>query len=196
MNSTINYYNQFAKNFFQNTKDLDMSEVSDRFLNRMKPGDMILDLGCGSGRDSLAFKKAGFQIEAIDGSQELCDLASELLNQPVINKKFQEIDEKEKYDGIWACASLLHLTAEELTDVFKKLEQALKPGGILYCSFKYGDFQGVRNGRFFLDRTEESLCQSLRESSDLEIIETWKSQDVRPDDKQTWLNALIVKRRL
>ena len=63
---------------------------------------------------------------------------------------FQELQEKEKYDGIWACASILHVPKIELADILQKMCNAVKVDGVIYISFKYGNFEGEQNGRFFL----------------------------------------------
>ena len=135
-NNTLNYYNQNAKQFIANTVNVDFTKTQDRFLSRLDSGSYILDFGCGSGRDTKYFMEQGFQVDAIDGSEELCKLASDYTGILVKNMLFQDLNEKEKYDAIWACSSILHLTKEELRDVLVKMAAALKPDGILYISFK------------------------------------------------------------
>lgn len=121
---TLCYYNQNAKAFVQDTKDVPFSDIQNRFLSLLKPHARILDLGCGSGRDALAFMKAGFATEAADGSEEMVRLC----RKAGINARqmlFEELDAKDAYDGIWACASLLHCTKDELKQIFPLLENAL-----------------------------------------------------------------------
>ena len=139
------------------------------------------------------FLERGYEVDAIDGSKELCALASEYTGIPVKCQLFQELDETRKYDGIWACSSLLHLSLGELDEVLYRIEKALKPQGILYMSFKYGVFEGERNGRYFLDFTEEKLEQLLKKHTSLQQLRNFLTEDVRPDREERWLNLFLKK---
>ena len=139
MNQTSNYYNQHAQAFFENTYQVEMESLYAPFLRYLPEQASILDLGCGSGRDILAFKKKGYQVEAIDYSAELVKKARELTNIEVRQQSFYDLAENNKYDGIWACASLLHCERDRLTEVLGLIFKALKPNGVCYMSFKYGD---------------------------------------------------------
>lgn len=143
---TISYYNENAEAFCEGTRAADMSETRGRFLRYVKPGGLILDAGCGSGRDSKYFLEHGYRVVAMDASEEICRLASEYLGQAVECRRFEEITEKEIYDGIWACASLLHVPYAELPETIAKLGEALVDGGVLYASFKYGREEKMRMG--------------------------------------------------
>lgn len=192
--TTLNYYNQNADSFIQGTVSVDFSQVQDKFLERLNVGDYILDFGCGSGRDTKYFLKKGMVVDAIDGSVNLCKLASEYIGIKVRNILFQELDEQEKYDGIWACASILHLSKEELSVVLDKMIAALKKNGIIYTSFKYGDFEGERNGRYFTDFTVESFKEFIENVADVEIVEYWITGDVRQGrGEERWLNIILQK---
>ncbi len=192
--TTLNYYNQNADSFIQGTVSVDFSQVQDKFLERLNEGDYILDFGCGSGRDTKYFLKKGMVVDAIDGSVNLCKLASEYTGIKVQNILFQELDEQEKYDGIWACASILHLSKEELSVVLDKMIAALKKNGIIYTSFKYGDFEGERNGRYFIDFTVESFKEFIENVADVEIVEYWITGDVRQGrGEERWLNIILQK---
>lgn len=192
--TTLNYYNQNADSFTQGTVSVDFSQVQDKFLERLNEGDYILDFGCGSGRDTKYFLKKGMVVDAIDGSVNLCKLASEYTGIKVQNILFQELDEQEKYDGIWACASILHLSKEELSVVLDKMIAALKKNGIIYTSFKYGDFEGERNGRYFTDFTVESFKEFIENVADVEIVEYWITGDVRQGrGEERWLNIILQK---
>ena len=108
---------------------------------------------------------------------------------------FQELSEIEEYDAIWACASILHLSSEELPEMLRKMRDALKPGGMIYMSFKYGTFEGERNGRYFTDMTEETLDRLLGKIMGLVIEEQWVTSDVRPErGKEKWMNAIVRKK--
>ena len=192
--TTLNYYNQNADSFTQGTVSVDFSQVQDKFLERLNGGDCILDFGCGSGRDTKYFLKKGMVVDAIDGSVNLCKLASEYTGIKVQNILFQELDEQEKYDGIWACASILHLSKEELSVVLDKMIAALKKNGIIYTSFKYGDFEGERNGRYFIDFTVDSFKEFIENVADVEIVEYWITGDVRQGrGEERWLNIILQK---
>lgn len=198
-NTTLHYYNQNAKQFSADTIAVDFAQTQNRFLSKLKSGSYLLDFGCGSGRDTKYFLEQGFCVDAIDGSQELCKLASNYTGIEVKNMLFQEFNEKEKYDGIWACSSILHLPKEELVGVMVKMAAALKNNGIIYTSFKYGNCQGERNGRFFTDMTEEAFAEVLevikgQGMDELKIEEQWITADVRPGrDDEKWLNLLLRK---
>ena len=191
---TLNYYNDNADNFAASTREVDFTETQERFLRLMPPGGSILDFGCGSGRDTKFFLGKGYQVEAIDGSEELCRIASEYTGIHVRHMLFQELDAVDRYDGIWACSSILHLEKKELPAVIRKMMTALKSPGYIYMSFKYGTFEGYRKQRYFTDFTEESMTEFLKEFPQLAVRELWISADVRPGrSEEKWLNLLLQK---
>ena len=157
MGNTINYYNENAKKFIDGTVSVDFRSIQDTFLELLPENAKILDFGCGSGRDTKYFSEHGCRVVAMDGSLELCKAASEYTGIIVKHMLFQELNEKEIYDGIWACASILHVKSEELPEIIRKMSLATIANGIIYLSFKYGDFEGERNGRYFTDMTEEEF---------------------------------------
>ena len=173
MNPTIDYYNLNAGNFIENTQNVDMHFAQDKFLYLLKEGAAILDFGCGSGRDTKYFLDQGYQVTAIDGSAEICRLASLFTGIEVKELLFQELDDINTYDGIWACSSILHLPKNELLLVIQKMCAALKGTGVIYASFKYGDFEGVRNGRYFTDFVEETFQEFMKGIPKLAIEDHW-----------------------
>lgn len=194
-NKTLNYYNESAHTFVQGTVDADLSKLHQRFLDYLPPRAHILDLGCGSGRDAKAFLDLDYQVTAIDGSKACCEMAEAYIGQAVLCQTFDELDFDQVFDGVWACASLLHVPYEKLTDVFRKIARVLKPGGILYASFKYGDFEGERKGRYFTDLDEERLAALLESIEGLEVVETFVTEDVRDERKgEKWLNVIGVRK--
>lgn len=196
MSETIDYYEKNAKSFADSTADIEFSEMQDSFLSNLKEGASILDFGCGSGRDTRYFLKKGYKVTALDGSAELCRIAEEKTGIPVIQMDFNEFNEKDKYDGIWACSSILHLPKQELKQVLVHMEQALHIGGIIYTSFKYGEFEGMRSRRFFTDFTEDSFRNFLSEIERLIIEKLWITRDARPDRQdEKWLNMILKTTR-
>lgn len=191
---TIEYYNENAKQFVDTTVNVEFHHMQNRFLEKLQDGAYILDFGCGSGRDTKYFLEQDYHIDAIDGSAELCKLASELTGIEVKHMYFQELSEVEKYDGIWACSSILHLTLNDLEDVMKRMTHAVKSHGIIYTSFKYGTFSGERNGRYFTDMTENTFEELLQKIPGLEVEEQWITSDVRPGrGEEKWLNLILRK---
>lgn len=193
-NNTLNFYNTNANSFVSSTLSVDFSQTQDKFLHLLPPTASILDFGCGSGRDTKYFLDAGMQVDATDGAEELCRLASEYTGIPVRQMLFEDLDAKEQYDGIWACSSILHLPKDVLKDVLKKMIVALKENGIIYTSFKYGTFEGERNGRFFTDFTEETFREFVSDVDEIKIEESWITGDVRPGrGDERWLNLILRK---
>ena len=192
---TLDYYNNNAHSFTSDTLDVEFSDIQDRFLAELQPGTLILDFGCGSGRDSRYFLQKGYRVEACDGSEEMVKAATLNAGIPVKQMLFSELDERDRYDGIFACASILHVPSAELPDIIGKMKKAVKKDGILYISFKYGIFEGVRNGRYFTDQTEESLREILDQVGDLDVISTGITGDARPGrEDEKWLNVLLRRR--
>ena len=193
-NKTLDFYNKNADTFVSDTISVDFKQTQDKFLNHLNPGDSILDFGCGSGRDTKYFLKSGFQVDAIDGSSELCKIASEYTGLEVKQMLFQELDSIGQYDGIWACSSILHLPKKDLKLVLRKINTALKKKGIVYTSFKYGEFEGERNGRYFTDFTIETFKEFIQDIGDLKLDEYWITGDVRPGrGEEKWLNIILQK---
>ena len=194
VDDTLNYYNSKAKEFVSGTVDVAFTEIQDLFIEYIHAGGKILDFGCGSGRDTKYFISKGYDVDATDGSEELCKIASEYTGIKVKQMLFAELDEIELYDGVWACASILHVEKKQLSEIMKKIAIATKKGGIVYTSFKYGDFEGIRNGRFFTYLTEESFEELLRKVPELAIEKLWISADVRAErGEERWLNIVLRK---
>lgn len=192
-NQTVDYYNQNADRFFDDTVGVDMSAVYARFLHHLPHGGHILDAGCGSGRDAKAFKELGYQVSAFDASPELARRATDHTGVSVSVRHFSDITEELVYDGIWACASLLHVPEKEMAATLAKLWGALKHGGALYLSLKYGQGERDHKGRRFTDAHEEQVGEWLRDLGDIRLKDFWHSHDQRQDRDDKWLNAVITK---
>ena len=190
---TIDYYNKHAEEFTASTFEVDMESLYQPFLADLPEGARILDVGCGSGRDTLAFKKKGYQVDAIDYSEELVKKASRITGIPIKLKSFYEVDDYEAYDGIWACASLLHCERTRLKEVIGKLLSALKPNGVLYMSFKYGNSDREKEGRQFTDLNEAQAEILLGQLENVQQIQQWITVDKRAECTEQWLNLLWKK---
>ena len=193
MNSS-KWYDENAQDFLERTLNLDMTPLYEPFFRHVKPGGHLLDAGCGPGRDTKAFLKRGFSVTAIDASQAMVELASHVTGQKARLMSFQELAWEEEFDGIWACASLLHVPKAEMVDTFRRFEKALKPGGAWYFSFKRGEREREKDGRFFNDCTEDELTQLLKQFPSLDLLEFWQTSDIRPGRQaEEWLNAVVRK---
>ena len=158
---TLEFYNKNAQEYFEQTIVGDMQESYNRFLKHLGKNAHILDFGCGSGRDSKYFIDNGYKITAIDGSIEMCKLASNYINQDVKCMKFKELDDINVYDGIWACSSILHVEKEELPEVLKKMIDSLKENGIIFTAFKKGKGEEIKEGKYYNFLTKEELEEIL-----------------------------------
>ncbi len=188
--NNIKFYNEHAAEFLQNTVNADMSEWRERFEKHLPDNGRILDAGCGSGRDSKAFMQDGFEVKAFDASEEMCRAAAAFARIEVKKMMFQEMDFSDEFDGIWACASLLHVPYDELPDVMRRLKRALKKDGAIYVSFKYGTEKMTRGERTFSNFTEETV-KTLLSNAGFEIKECVESEDVRPDRAgEKWVNVI------
>jgi SAM-dependent methyltransferase len=195
MTKTLQYYDKQAMQFIEDTQKSDMSVQYDSFLTQVQLGGLILDLGCGSGRDSAYFLKQGYQVCAVDGSAQMCKFATKYIGQAVNQLTFEQLNWKNQFDGVWACASLLHCERKQLPSVLQRVADSMKPKAILYASFKYGTFSGWRNGRYFTDLNEERLQNLLQQVPDLQLMTIYLTGDVRPERQQEqWLNILLQKR--
>ena len=195
MDATLNYYNQNAESFVAGTLSADMSAQYKFFLKYVPLKAKILDLGCGSGRDSAHFASLGFDVVAVDGSAELCKRAKEIYGIDAVCALFEDISFDKEFDAVWACASLLHVDKAGMPDVLRKLSGALKPSGILYASFKYGNTERISGGRFFNDYTEGDIGTLLTPENQLILQEYWITEDVRPERSgEQWLNFIAMKK--
>lgn len=194
MSRTIRYYDDNAAQFAEGTLGVDMSELHTRFLVHIPAGGLILDAGCGAGRDIKAFVQAGFRVRAFDASAELVCLAQEHSGLAVELRRFEDVDERSCYDGIWACASLLHVPEADLPATLSCLWASLKPGGVFYLSFKHGEGERCAGERDFTDATESRLRDWVGGLPEIETLECWITRDQRPERSEEWLNGLLRRK--
>ena len=191
---TIGYYDANAAGYVADTADVEFGKLQREFARRLPEGGRVLDLGCGSGRDSLAFLRAGLAVDTVDGSAQMVRAASELTGLPVIHATFSDYEPAGPYDGIWACSSLLHVPAAQLAGVIAKYARALKLGGTFYLSFKLGHHDGMRDGRWFTDLDEPTLRALIAEVPGLRVDRIDITGDARPGrSDEKWLNAWCVR---
>ncbi|MFN3430806.1 MAG: class I SAM-dependent methyltransferase [Candidatus Sericytochromatia bacterium] len=192
---TLAYYDQHAQAFYDLTVDVDVQHLYRPFVAPLPPGAHILDAGCGSGRDSRHFLACGYRVTAMEPCEALAARAEALIAQPVVRRRFAEVDWAEAFDGIWASASLLHVPKAEIDDALGRLTRALRPGGALYASFKYGTGERVRKGRFFNFYDEAAFAAVLARHPALHLASHLRTEDVRTAFKgELWLNAYMIKR--
>ena len=188
----MNYYSKHAKEYINNTKDIDMKEYYDVFESYLKPNSKILDVGFGSGRDSLYFKNKGYEVISIDPIKEFCEKGKSIGLDNVIQMSIEDIKYNNEFDAIWACASLLHLESNKLVDVFNKCYRALKDNGVMYVSFKYGEFEGVIDDRYFTYLVEESFINIINQTK-FKIDKIWINNEDKLNRDVKWLNGLLIK---
>ena len=189
---SADYYDDNAQSFYDSTVDVDMVGFYCKFLPLVGAEGRILDLGCGSGRDTKYFVDLGYKVDAIDASKEMVRLASIKSGLEVKHMSFELFSPGLQYDGIWACASLLHVEPKALKSMLVQISHWLNISGVLYASFKYGDGVRVKDGRTFTDMDEHQL-KVLLSAADLILKESWVTYDQRPERNEKWLNALITK---
>lgn len=195
-NTTIEYFDEKAEKHFHDAFTITARDNQDLFLSRLAPGSLILDFGCGSGRDTAYFMEKGYRVVPADGSAGMCRFASEYLKMPVKHMEFNELDEENVYDGIYASASVMHLEYEKLKEVFPKMIRALKPGGIIYVSFKYGTKDGYLGKRYYTYMTEERLAGLLKDYDEIEAEETGIFGNEHPGQEDfRWLYAVLRKKQ-
>lgn len=190
----IAYYNEHAHAFFEDTAKADMSGLYAEFLPLIPKDGHILDVGCGSGWDSLAFLKMGYAVTSFDASEEMVRMSTELTREaggkPTRLMRFEELEDVAQYDGVWACASLLHVPEAMMKDVMRRMVQALKPGGVLFSSFKHGDGEMERKGRTFTMVSEEAL-RGYMAGIPIEEVKVWTTQDVRDGrEGEKWVSGV------
>ena len=187
-----NYYESNAERYAAETFSADMSEQYQRFLPLLKKGAKILDVGSGSGRDACYFQKHGYQVTALEPSKNLCREIRKVFSGEIICSDIQNYRPKERYDGIWACASLIHLQEEEILRFFEKIDLYLNDNGVVYVSGKNGISTGeVEDGRFFLEFTERLVEKILTVNEQLKPEQLWYTEDVSGRQGFRWLNVVL-----
>lgn len=189
--STCRYYDQRAGEYVAWTDHLDLESLYAPFLAIVPSGGAILDPGCGAGRDVQTFQERGYQVTAIDASAKMIELTTQRTKVEGKQIRFQDLSYQQAFDGMWACASLLHVPLFELHDVLDRLLHALKQDGVYFMSFKHGTGERMDDGRRFVDFTEATLGGELRKVTALSVIRIWVTNDQAGRPGVRWVNALV-----
>ncbi len=194
--NTLEYYNKNAKIYCEQTLIGNLQENYNKFLEHLQSNAYILDFGCGSGRDSKYFLDNGYNVKAIDGSIEMCKLASKYINQEVTCMKFEELNDINTYDGIWACSSILHIEKENLSDILIKMINSLKVNGVIYTSFKIGVGYEIKEGKYYNYLAKDEMIQTLNKTSkSVELVDYFETlpSTRRKAENTIWGNFIIKK---
>ena len=191
---SVDYYNSNSESFIKDTRNIDMKKNYEVFLANVPDRGLILDAGCGSGRDSLIFQKLGYRVDAFDGSSSMVSEAKKLTGLNIELSTFEDFEFNRFYNGIWACASLLHVRRVNLVSILTRLSEGLISGGVLYSSFKYGNNERLNGERYFNDINEHVLKAYVDTVPDISVMQTWVTGNRRTNDNdEKWLNSLLLK---
>lgn len=186
------FYEKNAEQYAAETFSADMSEQYEKFLPMLRKGARILDVGSGSGRDACFFKEHGYEVTALEPSKNLCREIRKVFSGETVCCDIQSYRPAEKYDGIWACASLIHLQEEEILRFFETIHLFLKDGGVIYMSGKNGIPDGkAEDGRCFLEFTEPLIRKILKINRKLRMEQMWYTEDAAGRGGFRWMNVLF-----
>lgn len=188
---STSFYDGNPEGYSAKTFTADVSDLMDRFTALLPKGASVLDLGCGSGRDSLAFHCMGYRVTSVDGSEGMCRVARENTGLEVRQLLFSDLDYIDEFDGVWACSTLLHVPSDELPFVLSLIRRSLHRDGLFYMSFKDGDFEGEREGRYYTDMSMGDI-PGLAASNGFDVVDVWNSRE--PDRDILWTNAILRRK--
>jgi len=197
---SIDYYKNNAKKFIEDTFNADMSVMYELFEKYLVSKGKILDIGCGSGRDSKYFNDKGYDVYAHDSSEIMVKEAARYIGNQAVKATFEEFKSAElfgkliKFDGLWACASLIHAKEEDMVSVINNYVSYLEEDGVFFISYKLRENNHEKDGRVFTNYTRERLEKMMGECENLKIIEIVESKDVRDGrDGEGWISVVAGK---
>lgn len=189
----IDYYNKYAAKIFEETVEDEVTEeIREAFLAQLEEGDAILDLGCGSGRDSLDFYERGYDVTPLDGAEEMCRLAEVHTDLEVLCEKYEDMDFDDAFEGVWAREAFIHVPKDEMGAILDKVRDALTKKGVFYTCVCEGEFEGFSGELYFSDYEKKEL-KDLLEAHGFQVMETWRTRDEeirRGYEGDGWLHVL------
>ncbi len=188
MDKITEYYTDHSSEYIAKTKDSDMSAIYLFVEPYMQKAKKVLDVGFGSGRDSLYFLSLGYDVYSLDSCPEFIRHGQAIGLPHLIQMDIKQLDYTNEFDFIFASASLLHIPSIKLADVLSKCRMALTKKGFLYASFKYGVYEGTRDGRYYTDMTEKTIEPFLTQAH-LKLVDVMITDDVQNRDNR-WLNII------
>jgi len=196
-NLTLEHYNRHAEEFWQGTRDHNVSQNIEALLQYIEgePPFTILDLGCGPGRDLKVFSERGHIAVGLEGSGRLAAMARAHSGCKVWQRDFLKLDlPGSRFDGVFANAALFHVPGQELPRVLRELHTTLKPGGVLFSSNPHGhNEEGWHHGRYGAYYDLETWRRYMSVAGFAELTHYYRPPGV-PREQQPWLAG--VWRRL
>jgi SAM-dependent methyltransferase len=194
---TVGYYDAVAEKFWQGTREHDVSQNIAALLEAIEgpPPFAILDLGCGPGRDLLAFQRLGHRVVGLDGASRFVEMARQIAVCEVLHQDLLHLAlPAAEFGGIFANASLFHVPSQELPRVLRDLHAALRPRGVLFVSNPRGqNSEGWSGERYGVHHDLEAWRGFLTEASFDEVLHYYRPAG-RPRAQQPWL-ASVWRRR-
>jgi SAM-dependent methyltransferase len=188
-----NYYDENSSEFISRTVNQPLDHLYQPFLEHIPIGGIILDAGCGSGRDSKVFVERGYTVVAVDTSKQMVASTNHLAGNCAKLQDFRNLDYCDKFDGIWACASLVHLDEREILDTLLVFSKSLKCNGVCYISLK-SNIIPKSDGRRFNNITLSQFQDISNQQTALQLIRLWPTETTDLDSfTQQWTNALLFK---
>jgi SAM-dependent methyltransferase len=187
---TQRYYNDNGLAYAERTLQADMSDAYRRFLRQIPPGSRVLDVGCGAGRDLLAFSNRGYQVTGIDSSSTMVGIAIETSGAPCHVVAVEDMQFRKQFEGAWACASLLHISKCRFGAALAKIHTALIDGGAMFVSMQEGNGEKTApDERFFAYYSIDELKKAIA-TAGFDILESWASTDSLGRSSQQWINVI------
>ncbi|MDU9027641.1 class I SAM-dependent DNA methyltransferase [Pseudomonas mediterranea] len=191
---TLKYYDSVCDEYDKFSSSIDMQAQWEVFERKLPLGSKILDLGCGTGRDIQYFLSKGYNVEGLEPSVAMANIARLKTGAKIINLAAEQMDFAGEFDGVWACASLIHIPKSALVATLPKIARALKFGGYFYLSLKQGVGEARNNdGRFFSFYEMDEILELLLNVNQLEGVEHWLSKDLAGRSDTQWINVLVKK---